>query len=180
LSHSEECSVCSVFKTLLYILYINQWTFYLLAVLLSMFSVVTFWRKLFSSLFSYFHPSASSSLFLSFSHRRAIIKASTCVPARNTCNCSVLPGRIRRQLADVKLSNRLLIWFPETKLINNTTFWGVTLRSLVDVHRCWGSKSKQEVGLLLAGYWLCLLIDPEDAGSMVLWNVSELLQDYTD
>jgi hypothetical protein len=72
-------------------------------------------------------------------------------------------------LADEKLSNRLLIWFPETKLINNNTFWGVTLCSLVDVHRCWGGTHCLHVeGQRVSKKWVCFLLATGFAYSLIL------------
>jgi hypothetical protein len=55
--------------------------------------------------------------------------------------------------------------------MHSTVFWDVTPCSLEEGH--------QHLRALLAASFLDLLFDPEDWGITFLWNISELLPDYT-
>jgi hypothetical protein len=81
----------------------------------------------------------------------------------------------------------------ENVIIKSTTYWDVMPCGLVEVHQYFrktqclhqqGERSSQARNqpsclLLLSGFMLGSFSEPEDEGSMFLWNVSWLLSDYT-
>jgi hypothetical protein len=68
------------------------------------------------------------------------------------------------------------IWSSYSSDLKNrpSVHWGVSTQSLVEVH--WPFRGMN--CLILAGYLLGSLFDPEDGGSTFLQSISELLPDY--